>query len=784
MKTLISERRRLDKECRAKFGSDWNYDAPANYYKHKLIRNLKQHPLSCSKIKDVADVENVYIPSVRTKEQCSNLKKFWSPKVLSYENNVDTGTCFTKPNFKNCAEQEDPLLRRRMENNEYYLPGDAQLAQRKCDVMTKCVYKKGKCVYEAPKVIPLDADWPVTLTGTFQDYLANYYSSLSSNFPSLIGTGNRCTRPEIEKTLKQDIIANIFKGFMNKKSRSRGLLVWHSTGSGKTCVSMSIMDTWWDSDSNIVYTTSVEAMAANPIKTFAKCAMKLFTRFENLSEEQVIKEIDSRVHFLSFAKLAHHLLIANPLRVTEANRESHVNLLRDAVLIIDEAHNLLKPKPGQHIEYNALVKFLNTRTSDNKPIPTQKFLKIALLTATPGNNERELVTLLNIIRRNGTQEITIPKEITAKSSSLTFKNQVSGLVSYFNMNNDTTRFPIIQTLPDNIAPMKSAQYEAYIKALKANTNNNYEYLLKIGKLEKYFSKARKYSNTLYEYQSGVELSEFSSKLPVLLHNISKYDNEKHYIYSAFFHNQGYGGQGIRAIARILSDRGYTKFSVADARKNELPTPQKRYILALTSEIASSERGGAGKNMKSLMDMFNRPENKNGEYIQIFLASQNFNEGLDFKDLRNIHIFEPLVSSNAQTQTIGRAARHCSHSNLPLTQWVVRVHRYIADFPTTIKLGNTQPIRSKINELQQQIKEKKNVVENRKKIKQLTKELNQFDIKSVIMIDKDLDKIVSDTVTVRNFMFNVLKQQAVDCKIYQKFHESGGEKITCDEKKLE
>jgi len=77
-----------------------------------------------------------------------------------------------------------------------------------------------------------------------------------------------------------------------------------------------------------------------------------------------------------------------------------------------------------------------------------------------------------------------------------------------------------------------------------------------------------------------------------------------------------------------------------------------------------------------------------------IATQNFNEGLDLKAVRHIHIFEPLVSMAGDLQTIGRARRYCSHQMLDKSkdEWNVRIWRYISVFGEDLKLP--QPKRKK------------------------------------------------------------------------------------------
>lgn len=77
------------------------------------------------------------------------------------------------------------------------------------------------------------------------------------------------------------------------------------------------------------------------------------------------------------------------------------------------------------------------------------------------------------------------------------------------------------------------------------------------------------------------------------------------------------------------------------------------------------------------EVFNKPENKYGNIIRIFLLSPAAAEGLSLRNVRQIHILEPYWHEVRITQTIGRGIRQCSHADLPMNERHVDVFRYKA-----------------------------------------------------------------------------------------------------------
>ena len=123
-------------------------------------------------------------------------------------------------------------------------------------------------------------------------------------------------------------------------------------------------------------------------------------------------------------------------------------------------------------------------------------------------------------------------------------------------------------------------------------------------------------------------------------------------------------------------------------------------------------------MSELRQLYNAPFNKHGEYVKLFLASQSYNEGLDLKAVRHIHIFEPLITWASDKQTIGRAARLCSHADLNKKDWDVTIHRYISDLPQIINdpganLDRINEIENKIAEIEGDINANKDALKNNK-----------------------------------------------------------------------
>lgn len=664
--------------------------------------------------------------------------------------------------------------------------------------------------------------WPEDITKEdVQTFLEIYYGSKDSpKHQELIGYGNRCIENDSAENLlsfPQSVVQTIMKGIAHTpRTTNRGLLVWHSVGSGKTLTATCVMDSFWETDKNIVFVTSVEASNSNPPSNFHKLASKFLPRFKGKDVEKVAEEFKKRrVRFFTFATLAHYLLIANPLKgvKTPEDIQRHKELLKNAIIVIDEVHNIFKPLPNQKVENDAVRKFLidydNPLTSD---------LKIVILTATPGDTPQDVVNLLNMVRDTKDLPLSLPD--TKNYADLqNFGRRIKGLVSYFDMSKDYTKFPRVSNSHIIKSPMNMKQFKKYSQVFKEEKeeNKNWNALVPKNMTQSYWKQSRRYSNMLYDVEKNMLVEEFSSKLPKYLEILQQYPNEKHYLYSSFYENRGYGGHGVIAIGKMMEKLlDYEKISLQDANKLAASeggiSPKKRYFLAISSELNDDR-----EILKKYVNAYNAPWNATGKYLQVMLASQGYNEGIDLKATRHIHIFEPLLTYAADKQTIGRAARYCSHSDLNKDrgEWTVKVHRYVTDMPDVdMSQFNINYLRDRIQYLMEwtkELEEKKdniefalkrtkqanalisknksgsstytNLIKRKDKLqvvlkeaavmiealKKKYKEIEKTNLKTVEIIDQKIQKEALERTKELMAIYAVMRENAVDHRLFRDFH---------------
>jgi hypothetical protein len=228
--------------------------------------------------------------------------------------------------------------------------------------------------------------------------------------------------------------------------------------------------------------------------------------------------------------------------------------------------------------------------------------------------------------------------------------------------------------------------------------------------------------------------------------------------------------------------------------------RKRYVVAVTSQLTKAKGADAAEssetheNLDCIIKIYNHPDNAYGDFVRVFLASQGYNESIDLKSTRHVHIFEPFFTSDKDIQTIGRASRYCSHKQLNRAagEWLVQVHRYFSETPAESFNNEQLKISSEIEELKQKIEflqdivdrdpeAAANVTEYNNRIDILEnqadaiKKMAVFDVKS---INDDVQKTAAENSKNLQMIFDTLRANALDCSQFRDFHLSKYPGIKC------
>ena len=279
------------------------------------------------------------------------------------------------------------------------------------------------------------------------------------------------------------------KTFMSSNTPYNGLLLFHGTGVGKTCSSISIAEQYtevlekYNKKIIILLNPSIEdnfrKNIFNPatlktkkihqqclgdkylrkIKTFKN---RDFTR-EDLTDEQaekIAKKVDNRIkaqyRFQGYQEFSNKLVrLKDKLKARKGAYEKRIkDFFSNSVLIIDEAHNIKDTTEGKLIP-----KVLD------EVLTHAEEMKLILLSATPMfNDPREIVFLLNLLLKNDKREQINEKDMFYPDGSLTengvkiLEEKAKGIVSYLRGENPLA-FPMrLDPHNKNVDIIKQSQF--------------------------------------------------------------------------------------------------------------------------------------------------------------------------------------------------------------------------------------------------------------------------------------------------------------------------------------
>ena len=143
--------------------------------------------------------------------------------------------------------------------------------------------------------------------------------------------------------------------------------------------------------------------------------------------------------------------------------------------------------------------------------------------------------------------------------------------------------------------------------------------------------------------------------------------------------------GLIPMALALEEMGFSRYGESSYTKSLFKTKPTQNINPLTMQVDSGESGYIARyvmitgqkqyspNNTADLKIVTDVSNKHGEHVRVVLISEAGSEGLDFKNIRQVHILDPWYNMNRMEQVIGRAVRTKSHCNLPLKDRNVEIY---------------------------------------------------------------------------------------------------------------
>lgn len=454
----------------------------------------------------------------------------------------------------------------------------------------------------------------------------------------------------------------------NKKFRneSRGLLINHPMGMGKTILACSIayyfcQKSDFKKDVIVILSKTLQPNFVNGFK-------KYMNMIGNENGDEILNEYFSFVT-LTAGNMIEQLSKASTKRtridIDKKNRKENydkkfelIKNLNDKLIIIDEAHNLFRmiinnPSGNGRQFYDLVLKSKN--------------LNLIFLTGTPiAKDPFELVPCFNMLAGDETlfnhyndfyKYFVNWKTMDLKNKDK-FQNRIFGLVSYASFQSIKHLFPKEEELIIRKVPMSEDQeFKYHLEREKEKGKDSFGFKPKKsvslskppGFSSSYRINSRQVGNfPLYNKQNEMEKltdEEFgnlhSPKLDKLIEDIISHTNQNHtgIVYSEFTE---YGG--LKSIERKLKANGFVKYTSDKSGK--------KYAI-ISGDILVEDRD-------IISQLYNSEQNLYGGVIDVLLISKAGAEGLDLMNGRFCMAFEPHWTWGRLSQFFARLIRFKSH----------------------------------------------------------------------------------------------------------------------------
>jgi len=268
---------------------------------------------------------------------------------------------------------------------------------------------------------------------------------------------------------------NFVSKFFCPESPYKGLLLWHSVGTGKTCTAIATASSSFERQGYSILWVTRTTLKGDVWKnifdqichTIIKEEVRLgLTIPENISDRKKLLS-NSWIEPMSYKQFSNLLAGKNKIYQVLVERNGKTDLLKKTLIIIDEAHKLYGGdlKAAERPNMAIMEKLI----SNSYKVSGNNSCKLLIMTATPfTNSPLELFSLTNMFLTNESEKITTDKEefkkqymtnenILSESAVKNLANKLSGYISYLNREKDATQFaqpiminvPILMTHIDN-----------------------------------------------------------------------------------------------------------------------------------------------------------------------------------------------------------------------------------------------------------------------------------------------------------------------------------------------
>jgi uncharacterized protein (UPF0335 family) len=302
-------------------------------------------------------------------------------------------------------------------------------------------------------------------------HVQTYFSQFK--YPDLEVVNKCIDKGNKDNTARKNIVIdyspsqNFVSHFFTPESAYKGMLLWHSVGTGKTCSAIATSSATFEKDDYTILWVTRNTLKSDVYKNIFDmiCHYRIAETFKN--GEEIPEKLGARTRMISknwikpisYKQFSNLLSGENEYYQQLVERNGKEDVLRKTLVIIDEAHKLYggdlkaSERPNMSIMEELIENSYKKSGKDS--------VKLLIMTATPfTNSPMELFKLLNLMVDNKKDKFpTHIKDfknkymnkdgIIGETGMKKLADQMAGYVSYLDRSKDASQFaqPVMIDVP-------------------------------------------------------------------------------------------------------------------------------------------------------------------------------------------------------------------------------------------------------------------------------------------------------------------------------------------------
>ena len=306
-------------------------------------------------------------------------------------------------------------------------------------------------------------------------------SYIRSTYPDLkwkdVHMENLCNTTSQSKLLEFSPSQEFIRQYFQPSSPYKGLFLWHSLGSGKTCTAVGAASYSWEVEGYTIMWVTRGTLRSDVYKNMFD--MSCLERIRDMIKSDITlpEDMSKRKRLLSrswlppisYRQLNNALKRQNRLYDFLIKRNGYSDPFRKTLLIIDEAHLMFSPSLNEKDKPD--FGLLKAWIRNSYKLSKENSVRVMLMSATPITDDPyKFANLMNLTSPKDTipedEEGFIKKYLSAEDltftdkGSIEFSNDINGRLSYLNRMKDARQFaqPVIHSIqvpisePANLQP--------------------------------------------------------------------------------------------------------------------------------------------------------------------------------------------------------------------------------------------------------------------------------------------------------------------------------------------